>query len=175
MRDIVVGRPESSEYAPFYAGYVAKVLAGDILEVLEDQRARVVDGLSDLSDDRVDFRYAEGKWTVRQVLGHVNDAERVFGYRALCIARGEAAPLPGFDEQLYMASAPFAECAFADLLYEFDALRRANVLLLRQLDEAAWRRQGTANGTPVTVRALAYIMAGHVEHHLGILKERYQV
>jgi uncharacterized damage-inducible protein DinB len=175
MRDIVVGRPEPSEYAPFFAGYVAKVLAGEILEVLEDQRARVVDGLSDLSDDRVDFRYAEGKWTVRQVLGHVNDAERVFGYRALCIARGEAAPLPGFDEQLYMANAPFAECAFADLRYEFDALRRANVLLLRQLDEAAWRRQGTANGTPVTVRALAYIMAGHVEHHLGILRERYQV
>lgn len=172
---IDVGRPDPGEYAPFYAGYVAKVPAGDILDVLEGQLARVVDGLSDLSDDRVDFRYAEGKWSVRQVLGHVNDAERVFGYRALCIGRGESAPLPGFDEQLYMANAPFAQCAFDDLLYEFDALRRANVLLLRQLDEGAWRRQGTANGTAVTVRALAYIMAGHVEHHLGVLRDRYQI
>jgi hypothetical protein len=175
MQEIVVGRPEEGELAPFYAGYVARIVGDDILDILESQRARLVDGLSDLSDDRVDFRYAEGKWSVRQVLGHLNDAERVFGYRALCIARGDTTPLPGFDEQMYMANAPFGECAFDDLLHEFDSLRRSNVLLLRQLDSTAWRRQGTANGAPVTVRALAFIMAGHVEHHLAILRERYQV
>jgi hypothetical protein len=166
-------KPGIEEFAPFFAGYVSLVPETDVLPVLEDQAAEVRRQAQLFSPDRESFRYAAGKWSVREVVGHMGDAERVFGYRAFCIGRGEAANLPGFDEQQYVAHSSFGACALADLVDEFSRLRESNLLVLRRLDEAAWKRFGSANGSPVSVRALAFIMAGHVRHHLNVLSTRY--
>jgi hypothetical protein len=167
-------RPEPGEYAPFFAGYVARVAGDDVLAFLEEQRARLA-AVTALSPARETFRYAPGKWCVREVLGHLADAERIFGYRAVCIARGETASLPGWDENAYMSHAPFAERPLAEILRELDLLRQANLLALGSLDDAAWARVGRANENPASVRALAFILGGHVEHHLAVLRERYGV
>lgn len=168
-------RPAETEYAPAFQGYVSRVTEDDILPALRSQ----IDAL-DLLLDRVEperetYAYAEGKWSIRELLGHLIDGERVFGYRALCIARGETQNLPGFDENAYMPNSPYASINLEDLLSEFRLVRLSNIAMLRNLDEAAWTRMGTANGAPVSVRALAYIMVGHVRHHMGVLRERYQI
>ncbi len=168
-------REPLTEYAPFYAGYVALVPEEDILAALEAQARDLRDLAARITPDRELFRYAPGKWSLRQVMGHLGDGERVFGYRAMCISRGEQAPLPSFDENLYVDAGRFEADTLAALTDEFLHLRAANLVLLRRLDETAWARVGTASGTPISVRALAYIMAGHVRHHLGILRERYGV
>lgn len=168
-------RPGSSEYAPFYAGYVARVPEDDILAVLEAQTQELAALARSVAGAMADYRYAEGKWTVRELLGHVVDGERVFGYRAFCFSRGEQAPLPGFDENQYVGAAPADGASPADIAAEFAAVRAANLAFLRRLDAAAWARVGTASGKPVSVRALAWIMAGHPRHHLGVLRERYGV
>lgn len=172
-----LGRPEpDTEYAPFYETYVSKVPEEDPLAVLEAQADQVRRLAAAVPEDRERFRYAPGKWSVREVFGHLADAERLFGYRALCIGRGDTTtPLPGFDEVRYMAEAGFDRVPLAELAAELAALRETNLTLLRRMDAAAWARIGNANGTPVSVRALAFIMAGHVRHHLGILRERYGV
>ena len=170
----MIERPTEVEFAPFYAGYVALVPEADIVQVLESQAADLRQRTLAFIPAREQFRYAEGKWSVREVLGHVTDAERVFGYRAFCFSRGDENPLPGFDENDYVARSGFDRCSLADLVQEFDQLRDANLTVLRRLDDDAWRRTGTASGQPVSVRALAYIMAGHVRHHLHILSTRYQ-
>jgi hypothetical protein len=118
-------------------------------------------------------RYAPGKWSVREVLGHITDAERVFGFRAFCFSRGDLNPLPGFDESDYVAHAGFDRCSVKELLDEFDQLRDSHVRMMRRLDAEAWQRIGMASGKAVSVRALAYIMVGHVRHHLNILNTRY--
>ena len=169
----MIERPTEVEFAPFYAGYVALVPEADIVQVLEGQAADLRQRTLAFIPAREQFRYAEGKWSVREVLGHVTDAERVFGYRAFCFSRGDENPLPGFDENDYVARSGFDRCSLADLVEEFDQLRYANLTVLRRLDDDAWRRTGTASGKPVSVRALAYIMAGHVRHHLHILSTRY--
>ncbi len=171
----VPGPPNPDEYAPFYSGYVQRQIGTDVLLRLPEQAAEVERRFAAVPPEREGWRYAEGKWSVRQVLGHVIDAERVFGYRAMCIARGESKPLPGFDENEYVANAPFQHLAVADLLREFLALRAGHVLLFSHLSPADWSRLGNANGHPVSVRALPYIMAGHVHHHLEILATRYGV
>lgn len=170
-----MSRPLETEYAPFYSGYVAHVTEDEILPVLRSQ----IDAL-DLLFDRVTgeqetFRYAEGKWSIREVVGHLIDGERVFGYRTLCIARGETENLPSFDENEYMLNAPYDRVELEDLLSEFRLVRLSNIAMLRSLDEAAWMRTGTANGSPVSVRALTFIMAGHIRHHMEVLRERYQI
>lgn len=165
--------PAASEYAPFYAGYVARVPEADILTVLEAQRAELRAVASSIPSDRERYAYAAGKWTIRDMFGHLGDAERVFGYRAFCIGRGESAALPGFDENEYVARAGFGDCPLADLASELVQLRETNLATFRRLDPAGWTRTGTANGTPVSMRAIAYIMAGHVRHHLAVLTERY--
>jgi hypothetical protein len=166
-------RPNESEYAPFYAGYVALVPETDILAVLEGQLAEVRPVAGAFSPGRETLRYAEGKWSVRQVLGHLVDAERVFGYRAFCFSRGEAAALPSFDENQYVAAASSDRIPLGDLVDELALVRQANLAFLRRLGEAGWAKVGTASGKPVSVRALAWIMAGHPRHHLRILRERY--
>jgi hypothetical protein len=168
-------RPASSEYAPFYAGYVARVPEDDILAVLAAQKQEIAALARSIDGARADYRYAEGKWTVRELLGHVVDGERVFGYRAFCISRGEEAALPGFDENQYVAAAPRDGASLLDLGAEFAAVREANLAFLRRLGDDAWPRVGTASGKPVSVRALAWIMAGHPRHHLSVLRERYGV
>jgi hypothetical protein len=145
----------------------------DVLEALTRQREELPAALAGVRGEAERFRYAEGKWSIRQVVGHVVDSERVFAYRALCIARGETGPLPGFDENEYAASSPAHDCPLSELLEEFVLVRQANLSLFRHLDEKAWKRVGTANSHPLSVRALAYIIVGHPRHHLAVLQERY--
>lgn len=166
-------RPGADEYAPFYAGYVARVPESDALAVLRAQAEELRRLAGAVAADRETHRYAEGKWSVREVFGHLGDAERVFGYRAFCIGRGEKKPLPGFDERAYVAAAGADRVPLAELLAELLALRAANLAFLERFDPAAWGQVGNANDTPVTTRALAFILAGHVRHHLAILGERY--
>lgn len=171
----MTGRPSNQEYAPFYAGYVAHVPEADVLAVLRVQADQVREVARRVPAGRESFAYAPGKWTVRQVMGHLGDAERVFGYRAFRISRGDQTPLASFDENLYVDRGRFDEVALAALAGEFAHLRAANLSVLERLDEAAWTAAGTASGHHVTVRALAYMMAGHVRHHLHLLRERYGV
>jgi hypothetical protein len=168
-------RPNDSEYAPSFSGYVGQVTEDEIIPVLRSQPDALDVLLGRVTPDRETYRYAEGKWSIREIVGHLIDGERVFGYRALCIARGESQNLPGFDENEYMLSAPYDGIDLEDLLSEFRLVRLANLAMLRNLDEAAWMRTGTANDSPISVRAIAFIMAGHTRHHMGVLRDRYGV
>lgn len=166
-------RPLESEYAPYYQGYIAHVTEEEILPVLRSQPDDLDVLLGRVTPDRETYRYAEGKWSIREITGHLIDGERVFGYRAFCIARGESQNLPGFDQNDYLLTAPYDRIELEGLLSELRLVRLANIAMLRSLDEEAWARVGTANDNQVSVRALAFIMAGHVRHHMGVLKERY--
>ena len=166
-------RPEPNEYASYYEKYVSLVPDAGLVETLERQGAETLALLRGVTEERAGHRYGEGKWSVKQVVGHIVDVERIFAYRALAIARGERQPLPGMDQDEYMAGADFDSRTLADILDEFEAVRRANVLMLRGLKPEAWSRRGTASDNEVTVRALAYILAGHEAHHVRILRERY--
>ena len=168
-------RPAASEYAPFYAGYVALVTEEDILDVLAAQQAEIGALARSLPEAKQSYRYAEGKWTIGEVLSHLIDGERVFGYRAFCISRGEQAGLPSFDEDQYVSAGGADGVPLGALADEFAAVRDANLAFLRRLGDDAWTRTGTASGKPVSVRALAWIMAGHPRHHLAVLRERYGV
>ena len=168
-------RPASDEYAPFFAGYVSLVPDGDVLEALEQGRQDTKQLLGKLSEARAAYRYAPGKWTIKGVLGHLADAERVFAYRALWFARGSASPLPGWDENAWAGEAGFDARTLDDLLQDYDAARSATLALFRSLPAEAWTRGGTANDNAVTVRALAWIAAGHERHHQKILRERYLI
>lgn len=165
--------PDRSEAAEPYFTYIDKVPAGDIVGILEAQSVEALAELRDISEDRSQGRYAPEKWTIRQVLSHVNDTERVFVHRALWFARGFDTPLPGFDQDVSVSAAGANERAWRSHIEEFVAVRAATLTLFRSLPVEAWMRRGVASGYPVTVRALAYIVAGHVTHHLGILRERY--
>ncbi len=168
-------RPEAGEYAPFYASYVQRVPEGNLLEHLERQGRKTAALVRALPPEAAHHRYAPEKWSVVEVLGHMADAERVFAYRALRIARGDATPLAGFDEKAYVPAAGFDRRALAEVLEEFEAARRSTLALLRGFDVVAWERRGLANANPVSVRALAHIVAGHELHHLEILRTRYGV
>ena len=166
-------RPEKNEYAEFYETYVSLVEETDIVSALENQPEDLREMLAEISAEKENFRYAEGKWSVKELLGHVIDTERVFSYRALRISRGDKTPLAGFEENFYVAGSNFSNTKFADLIEEFSLLRAANVLLFKNLSNEAWRRTATASDAEVSVRALAFIMVGHVRHHANILRTRY--
>lgn len=168
-------RPAPGEYASYYGPYVARVPEGDPVALLEQQLDDTCRLLSGLSDAQADHAYAPGKWTVKEVVGHITDAERVFAYRVMRFGRGDTTDLAGFDENAYVPAGAFAARSLASLVEEFAAVRRATIALLRNLPDEAWLRQGTANGYPVSVRALAYIIAGHELHHRAILEERYGI
>jgi hypothetical protein len=169
-------RPDPTEYAPYYETYIRLVQdEGDLAELLARQLDETLAVYRDITAERAAFRYAPGKWSMKQVIGHVVDAERVFQYRAFSIARGERQSLPGFDQDPYVEAGAFDARGWQSLLEELKAVRAASVTLFRHLGEAAIDRQGIANSTPITVRALGYIIAGHERHHLAQLKERYQV
>jgi len=170
---LVIAPPDPSEHAPYYGRYIALVPGKDILATLSQQIVDTRSLLAGLSDDDGNSRYAPGKWSVKQVLGHLIDSERIFCYRALRIARGDQTPLPGFEQDDYVRDGPFETCRLADLVDEFIDVRKATVDFFRNLDETAWSRQGTANENKVTVRATAYIIAGHELHHRRLLKEKY--
>lgn len=173
MKNLTVSRPEKDEYNEFYQGYVSKVPCENILSELETQIAALSEIFSPITEEKGLFAYAEGKWTIKQVLGHLIDGERVFSYRVLRISRRDQTPLAGFDENEYVAESNFNERAIGEMLEEFSLLRRSNLLLLQSLPEKAWLYRGTASGFPISVRALAYIMFGHAAHHAKILQERY--
>ncbi len=166
-------RPAADEYGAFYAGYVARVPETAILGVLAAQPDELRALIGRVAPADESFAYAPGKWTLRQLFGHLVDGERVFGFRAFCFGRREAAALPGFDENAYVERAPSPRVPLAAHVREFTLLREANLLMLRRLDDDGFMARGIASGSPISVRALAWIMAGHVRHHLAILAERY--
>ncbi len=168
-----VARPQAGEYAPYYERYISLVQGDDILNTLDQQRREMMLLLSCRDEEEGNFRYAPEKWSAKEVLGHVCDTERIFAYRALRIARADVTPLEGFEQDDYVRNGGFAERPIGDLVEEFIAVRRATISLLRNLDEAAWVRRGVANKNEVSVRALAYIIAGHELHHRRILEEKY--
>jgi hypothetical protein len=172
--DIVMKkRPEKNEYAAFYETYVSLIQGTDILGILEAQRLQMAQLFAARSERDGNFRYAAGKWTVKEVLGHVADAERIFSYRAMRIARGDQTPLPGFEQDGYVQNGGFGERTLANIAEEFASVRGATLALFRSLSEEAWSRRGVASNNEVTVRAMAYIVAGHEQHHRRILEERY--
>jgi uncharacterized damage-inducible protein DinB len=171
--NVAVGRPQPGEYAPYYDRYISLVQETDVIGVLEQQVAVTVAALAVLPESAGDFRYAPGKWSVKEVLGHINDTERIFAYRALRIARNDQTPLAGFEQDDYVRWGSFVARRLDDLVEEFAAIRETTLALLRGLDEAAWSRRGIASQNEVTVRALAYMIAGHELHHRRILQEKY--
>jgi len=168
-------RPGSSEYAPFYHGYVSSVPDGDVVDFLRTGGRELVSAIAAIPDERGGFRYAADKWTIREVVGHLIDAERIFTYRALRVARGDETPLPGFEENSYVRTAGSDARTITDLAEELRIVRESSVRLFDSLPVDAWARRGTASNAGITVRAIAYIVAGHAAHHLRILRERYGV
>jgi uncharacterized damage-inducible protein DinB len=170
-----IARPEPSEYGQFYTGYV-KLTEGD-LDVLEmlDRQMDAIRALERLSPAQANYRYEEGKWSVRQVIGHMADAERIFAYRLLRVARGDDTPLPGFDEKRFVAGANFDGRSAADLAEGLAVARQGTLSLVRGLDEASMTRRSVVNNHPITARALVHVTAGHLAHHLKVLRERYRV
>jgi hypothetical protein len=168
-----IAAPDASEYAPYYGKYIALVGGNNVVAALEDQPRDTLALLSALSEEQGGFRYAPDKWSIKEMLGHVIDAERVFAYRALRFARNDRTPLASFEQNDYVRSGNFTDCRLADLIEEFVAVRRATVWLFRQLRAEAWMRRGVASDNPVSVRAVAYIIAGHELHHRRVLREKY--
>jgi hypothetical protein len=170
---IDIPRPEAGEFNAYYAKYIALVPPGNLLEIMTRQGLEFGALVKSVPEGRASFRYEPAKWSVAQVVGHVNDAERIFTYRALCFSRGEKAPLPGFDENRYAAASAAEQRHISDIGAEFEAIRRASIALLSGMTESMFAMSGIASENPITVRALAYIVAGHCFHHAAILKERY--
>jgi hypothetical protein len=167
-----VGHPDPSEYAPFYAKYVARVTE-EPLAALETQGAETLATLRRIPESSAGQRYAEGKWTVRDIVGHLADTERVMSYRALRLARADATPLPGFEENAYAAAAGAEARDWRTLIDDLTTVRAATLCLVRGFDSEAWLRRGIVNNAPVSVRALAHVIAGHERHHLDVLRTRY--
>jgi hypothetical protein len=165
--------PSKETYAPYYETYIGKIAGSDPVKLLESLVLDFKVLLSEVPDEMEDFRYADGKWSVKEVVGHIIDTERIMSCRALCIARGEKQGLPGFDENEYVSVANFDKRSLYDLSHEFGFVREATLSLFKSLGEEDLDRKGTANNNPVSPRALLYIIAGHHLHHAGILKERY--
>lgn len=173
MTAAMIARPGADEYAPYYSTYIGKVPEGDLQAMLSSQLAETMALLRSIPESRGGYRYAPDKWSIKEVLGHLIDSERIFSYRALRIARGDATPLPGFEQDDYVPAGRFDARTVRDLADEFAAVRQATIHLCAHFDPEAFARRGTASGKPVSARALAYIIAGHELHHVGILKTRY--
>jgi len=165
--------PAIEEYAPFYADYVRRAQKMDVLVLLPQQIDDLHSALDHLSEEQARFRFGPKEWSVKELAGHLNDVERIFSYRLLCISRGDQTPLPGFDQDDYVREANFDDHSLADLLQEFEFLRRANILAINNMGSNSILRRGTASGAPVSARALIYMLAGHVEHHLESLRRNY--
>jgi uncharacterized damage-inducible protein DinB len=166
-------RPDENEYAPYYGRYISLIPEGDFFLLLDKQFAETLGLLRHLTETQAETRYEPGKWSIKEVLGHVIDNERIMSYRALRLARGDTTPLPGYEQDDYVRAANFESRTLNDLLAEFQAVRAATESLFRSFDETAIGRRGTANNVPVTVRALAYTIAGHERHHMNILQKKY--
>lgn len=168
-----ISRPETNEYVPYFGRYIALVPEGDILTILNQQIEPTLTLLRGISETQSLTRYAPDKWSLKEALGHVCDNERIMSYRALCIGRGDQTPIPGYDQDDYVKAANFDGCSWLDLIAEFQAIRATTIALFRSFETAATERLGTANNATISVRALAYIIAGHERHHMNIVRERY--
>jgi hypothetical protein len=166
-------RPAPDEFAPYYGRYIDKVADGDIVRTLQRQIGETLRAFREIPDSRAGHRYAPDKWSIREIVGHLSDAERIFAYRALRIARGDETPLPGFDENAFVSRARLDDRPFAGLIDEYAAVRAASVALFDSLFPEEWTRRGIASEKGVSVRALAWIAAGHEIHHLEVLRTRY--
>jgi hypothetical protein len=166
-------RLNQNEYAPYYQPYVEMVPDGELIQILSEQREETMAFLKDITDTQGEFCYAEGKWSIKEVIGHMIDTERVMAYRLLAIARGDRVNLPGFDEDEYVQHASFMRLSIDELLQNFSIVRQSTVVLVKSLSDEDWLRWGSANDFEITVRALAVIIAGHELHHLTIIRERY--
>ncbi len=173
MNNSIKIAPESTEYAAYYGIYISLVEGTDIISALDVQINKTQDVIANIPEEKGTYRYAEGKWSIKELVGHLIDTERVMAYRALRFSRNDATPLEGFDQDPYIENADFDSCKLSDLSKEFRLVRESNILMFKNLPEDAWLRSGIASENPVSVRALAYIIAGHELHHINILKERY--
>ena len=168
-------RPQTNEYDPYYGTYISLVDGDNVLPMLDAQPAELSAMFLPVAEDKGLFAYAEGKWTIKELISHIIDGERMFAYRILRISRGDETPIEGFEQDGYIENSNANNRSFAELLREFGLLRQANMIMLNNLSPEASARMGTASEKPVSARALAYIMAGHVQHHANILKSRYLV
>ena len=173
MTASVISRPQADEYATYYGNYISKVPEGDLLAMLATQVGDTLTLIRGIPEARGDYRYAPDKWSIKEVVGHICDTERIMGYRALRIARADATPLPGFEQNDYVPAGDFNRRTLGDLGEELAAVRQATLHLFRHLGPEALTRRGSASGNPFTPRALAYVIAGHERHHVGILKAKY--
>lgn len=165
--------PTTDEYAPFYADYIQRAQAKDVLSLLPQQIEDIKSALGHLSDEKARFRFGPQEWSIKEVLGHLNDGERVFSYRLLRISRNDTTPLSGFEQGDYVREAGFDNYPLSDLIGEFESLRRANILAIKNMPDKSVLYRGTASGATVSARALVYMMAGHVEHHMESLHKKY--
>jgi hypothetical protein len=167
-----IAPPQSSEYAPYYAKYIALAPKGDLLEILEAQLDDVMQTLRSISESQAEIVHPPYAWTIRQAVGHLTDSERIFAYRALRISRGDQTPLPGFDENTYAKTGGFNDLTLREMADDFECARRSTISLFRLMPAGAWTNTGTANGYPVSARALPWIIVGHAQHHLAIIRQR---
>jgi hypothetical protein len=170
---LIATRPEAAEYHPYYDRYIALIPSPDIVATLSQQITETLVGLASLTEEQSAFRYAPDKWSIKELVGHMIDTERIMAYRALRIARNDKTPLPGFEQDDYVRNGPFSQCQLKDLLAELGHVRSANLSMFRSLDAEAWARRGTVDNKEISVRALAYIIAGHELHHRNVLRDRY--
>ncbi len=173
MSTSAIGKPATSEYPVYYDRYITLVDETDIVATLQNQMKSTQALLASIPEERENYRYEPGKWSVKELAGHVIDTERVFAYRALRFARNDKTELPGFDQDTFAAQANFANVPLRDIVQEYEAVRHATILLFKHLDSDAWHRRGVANSNEISVRALAFVIAGHELHHADILRNRY--
>jgi hypothetical protein len=170
---MMIKRPEKIDYPSFYETYIKLIQSADIISLLENQGDEFSAFVKEIDHSKGDFKYAEDKWSVKEVIGHIIEVERIMAYRALAISRGDSQSLPGMDENLYIKNSNYTNSRLTDLAAEFHHVRKANLYFFKSLTHEMINRQGVANGNEITVAALVYIIAGHLSHHLHILKERY--
>ncbi len=168
-----MARPNKNDYTPYYETYISKVEGQNGIFTLESQMNSALKLMHDIPVGKGNYAYAPGKWSIKELLGHIIDGERVFAYRALCFARGETKPLPGFEQDDYVKAGNFNSRNLSDLIKEFEVVRTASITLFKSFDEAAFNRRGLANGKELSVLAILFIICGHASHHFDILKERY--
>ncbi len=166
-------KPESNEYAPYYKRYIDLVKNDHPIKALGNQIIAMQAFLSEIPEEKENYRYAAGKWSIKEVIGHLLDTERIFGYRALCIARNDKTAFPGYEENEYVAAANFEKRSFYNLVHEYNLVRESNLALFKSLDEDAISQIGNANGTALSVRAIIFIIAGHELHHINVIRDKY--
>jgi uncharacterized damage-inducible protein DinB len=173
MNGVTISRPAADEATPYFHGYISEVPGENIVEQMTRQMAEVEELYGPVEDARGREPYAPGKWSPKEVLGHLSDTERIFAYRLLRFARGDRTPLSSFDENAYVPAGQFNERTVRSLLEEFKAVRQSTLALVQSLSQQRWTERGTASGNVMSTRALAYIITGHVNHHVRVLRERY--